>query len=108
MDALLLIGDVERGMVGTSRAAGIREDEDALAALHEGRRLGLAGARGARFELLVAFARRDQSLRATRDFGDAIMPEMLDQRSEEHTSELQSLLRHSYAVLCLKTQKNKN
>src|SRR3546814_7415971 len=28
-------------------------------------------------------------------------------RSEEHTSELQSLMRHSYAVFCLK-QKNKN
>src|SRR3546814_186765 len=29
-------------------------------------------------------------------------------RSEEHTSELQSLLRHSYAVFCLKTKKNKD
>src|SRR3546814_1758941 len=27
-------------------------------------------------------------------------------RSEEHTSELQSLMRISYAVLCLKTKKN--
>src|SRR3546814_8010163 len=26
-------------------------------------------------------------------------------RSEEHTSELQSLMRHSYAVLCLKKKK---
>src|SRR3546814_8324374 len=26
-------------------------------------------------------------------------------RSEEHTSELQSLMRHSYAVFCLKNQK---
>src|SRR3546814_2423006 len=34
-----------------------------------------------------------------------------DQRSEEHTSELQSLMRISYAVFCLKkknTQKRKN
>src|SRR3546814_4595642 len=29
------------------------------------------------------------------------------QRSEEHTSELQSLMRISYAVLCLKTKHNK-
>src|SRR3546814_8934401 len=29
-------------------------------------------------------------------------------RSEEHTSELQSLMRNSYAVFCLKKQKNKN
>src|SRR3546814_2346928 len=29
-----------------------------------------------------------------------------DRRSEEHTSELQSLMRISYAVFCLKTKKN--
>src|SRR3546814_9320815 len=34
--------------------------------------------------------------------------EMPEQRSEEHTSELQSLMRISYAVLCLKTTKNSN
>src|SRR3546814_8822728 len=28
------------------------------------------------------------------------------ERSEEHTSELQSLMRHSYAVLCLNKNKN--
>src|SRR3546814_2945466 len=33
-------------------------------------------------------------------------PELARSRSEEHTSELQSLMRTSYAVLCLKTQKN--
>src|SRR3546814_10474716 len=32
-------------------------------------------------------------------------PEMAD-RSEEHTSELQSLMRISYAVFCLKKKKN--
>src|SRR3546814_4850425 len=31
--------------------------------------------------------------------------ELFEQRSEEHTSELQSLMRHSYAVFCLKKQK---
>src|SRR3546814_1780233 len=31
----------------------------------------------------------------------------LAQRSEEHTSELQSLMRISYAVFCLKKKKNK-
>src|SRR3546814_8451233 len=30
-----------------------------------------------------------------------------EQRSEEHTSELQSLMRLSYAVFCLKKKKNK-
>src|SRR3546814_6803645 len=31
----------------------------------------------------------------------------LRKRSEEHTSELQSLMRNSYAVFCLKKKKNK-
>src|SRR3546814_10639748 len=31
-----------------------------------------------------------------------------DRRSEEHTSELQSLMRISYAVFCLKKKKNKH
>src|SRR3546814_8783851 len=33
-------------------------------------------------------------------------PRCAEQRSEEHTSELQSLMRISYAVLCLKTKIN--
>src|SRR3546814_9688381 len=33
---------------------------------------------------------------------------IVDSRSEEHTSELQSLMRISYAVLCLKKKKKKN
>src|SRR3546814_2105019 len=34
-------------------------------------------------------------------------PELIvDVRSEEHTSELQSLMRNSYAVFCLKKKKN--
>src|SRR3546814_8851244 len=32
----------------------------------------------------------------------------LNKRSEEHTSELQSLMRISYAVFCLKTKKQHN
>src|SRR3546814_6923003 len=37
--------------------------------------------------------------------GDEQMP-VFDMRSEEHTSELQSLMRNSYAVVCLKQKKN--
>src|SRR3546814_2671394 len=33
---------------------------------------------------------------------------MVKKRSEEHTSELQSLMRSSYAVFCLKTKSKKN
>src|SRR3546814_8449133 len=32
-------------------------------------------------------------------------PDLQDERSEEHTSELQSLMRISYAVFCLKKKK---
>src|SRR3546814_8453176 len=35
----------------------------------------------------------------------AVLAELLAERSEEHTSELQSLMRYSYAVCCLKTKK---
>src|SRR3546814_9326657 len=38
---------------------------------------------------------------------DEVLRRELRQRSEEHTSELQSLMRISYAVFCLK-KKNKN
>src|SRR3546814_4806782 len=39
---------------------------------------------------------------------DLVQPQRhVDRRSEEHTSELQSLMRISYAVFCLKKKKNK-
>src|SRR3546814_8592328 len=37
--------------------------------------------------------------------GGALIPLRRDTRSEEHTSELQSLMRNSYAVFCFKTKK---
>src|SRR3546814_9757428 len=39
---------------------------------------------------------------------DGDIRQLLDLRSEEHTSELQSLMRISYAVFCLKKKKNNN
>src|SRR3546814_5036765 len=36
------------------------------------------------------------------------MSKMMEGRSEEHTSELQSLMRISYAVFCLKKKKKNN
>src|SRR3546814_3079720 len=50
-----------------------------------------------RLEVLVAEAPAFESLR----------PEILDDRSEEHTSELQSLMRISYAVFCLKKKSSR-
>src|SRR3546814_8152049 len=46
---------------------------------------------------------RDGSRRAQ---GDGRPCRALERRSEEHTSELQSLMRISYAVFCLKKKKN--
>src|SRR3546814_2318047 len=37
-----------------------------------------------------------------------IVPEIIRKRSEEHTSELQSLMRISYAVFCLKNKTHPN
>src|SRR3546814_2880679 len=52
----------------------------------------------------VAQRRRDDvHPAAAMDPGDAVGPD----RSEEHTSELQSLMRISYAVFCLKKKKHK-
>src|SRR3546814_3478348 len=53
-----------------------------------------------------------QLLRLDRKFHRQLLQHVLrktinDQRSEEHTSELQSLMRISYAVFCLKKKKNK-
>src|SRR3546814_1794789 len=38
----------------------------------------------------------------------ALVPDYLHDRSEEHTSELQSLMRISYAVFCLKKKHKEN
>src|SRR3546814_3629594 len=55
----------------------------------------------AQFVLSVAMRNVDRQI-AHRNIGDAVVNAM---RSEEHTSELQSLMRTSYAVFCLKTKR---
>src|SRR3546814_5913088 len=80
-------------------------------------------ARRAEYEAALATredARREQAARIRTDIAqwealkrqverdrDARLPLATDRsaRSEEHTSELQSLMRNSYAVICLKKQK---
>src|SRR3546814_6604928 len=47
---------------------------------------------------------KDESLGAE-FFYEEIPADLADKRSEEHTSELQSLMRISYAVFCLKQKK---
>src|SRR3546814_3917471 len=48
------------------------------------------------------FANATARQRLQRMIGDVGLPELRRARSEEHTSELQSLMRISYAVFCLK------
>src|SRR3546814_8431518 len=50
---------------------------------------------------------RDRSAGAAVGGVVEVVAEHVHVRSEEHTSELQSLMRISYAVFCLKKQKNK-
>src|SRR3546814_2357835 len=79
--------EVERARVPVRVSAGIVVAEDALEAV-------VLGAGHARV-----------GTRRERERGTA--PLLADEgRSEEHTSELQSLMRISYAVFCLKKKKN--
>src|SRR3546814_4453613 len=59
------------------------------------------------FAALPEHGQREQLLARLRDgaLDDAESPEVRAPRSEEHTSELQSLMRISYAVFCLKKKK---
>src|SRR3546814_945271 len=63
------------------------------------------------FELICArYERLSMLITANQPFGEwnRVFPDPamthVGPRSEEHTSELQSLIRNSYAVFCLKTQ----
>src|SRR3546814_1801086 len=58
------------------------------------------------FGRLHLAALRRLRARRRRHVGDAL--QQLADGSEEHTSELQSLMRISYAVFCLKKKKNKH
>src|SRR3546814_10748425 len=60
-----------------------------------------------RFQLFAIAPSKD-SPRARWKVWKPITPWHTERRSEEHTSELQSLMRISYAVFCLKKQMNKN
>src|SRR3546814_5259171 len=53
------------------------------------------------FAILKQLAENDIAI-----YGDGVL-EIQQDRSEEHTSELQSLMRISYAVFCLKKKKNR-
>src|SRR3546814_1282264 len=90
-----------------------RSDKAALARLHE-RQLLLNTCRGSVIDNLALLARLDAPNAPTCvldvwEAEPAVPRALFDKvwlgRSEEHTSELQSLMRISYAVFCLKKKK---
>src|SRR3546814_9459266 len=86
-------GSLLKNVVPVHRRRGLREDDFQFAVV--------GGEMVARvFYGLCSFL---AVLRVDDDFADAFRNR--DQRSEEHTSELQSLMRISYAVFCLKKKK---
>src|SRR3546814_1275765 len=64
-----------------------------------------AGAARDEAVLILAFGTEP---RRRHDMAAMMAGEPVDERSEEHTSELQSLMRISYAVFCLKKKKRYN
>src|SRR3546814_8110990 len=66
---------------------------------------------GYRWFRATAYPRRDEKGNVIRWYGyteDIHEHVLVEQRSEEHTSELQSLMGTSYAVFCLKKKNNIN
>src|SRR3546814_19621707 len=57
-------------------------------------------------ENLAARAGVIEAVMSARNNQIAVATNLIDRRSEEHTSELQSLMRISYAVFCLKKKIN--
>src|SRR3546814_5650037 len=86
----------------------------AVAPLDDGFALDAEAAGGIPFAILTErqlFPERASQPRRRRRAGrepEAIIRDLGELRSEEHTSELQSIMRNSYAVFCLKKKIKKN
>src|SRR3546814_5896174 len=92
--------------VGTGCAATLA---DVLGAARCQSRTGVRDPAGGRLARRAARAWRQLLSRCRRHSVDRIRSSLADaQRSEEHTSELQSLMRISYAVFCLKKKNSTN
>src|SRR3546814_1899402 len=99
------------GLIGT--VTKIISDTEAQVELAEGVRVRVV--RHTISEVLTRTEARDGEPRPANDAGSEKPKSLLHsllglggKRSEEHTSELQSLMRSSYAVFCLKKKKNKS
>src|SRR3546814_8804463 len=104
--ALPIFAMVARGLVHVRLEGAGRDRGDEVMVLHQprGEALGEVEDRGLRGVIAVGFPRVETHAvdRADVDHLCGTVG-----RSEEHTSELQSLMRISYAVFCLKKKKNR-
>src|SRR3546814_1248967 len=85
-----------------------RSTESTFEVLRDGFRLGTFGLVGATIMLIASVGVAMGSYRAEINHEAHQLIAAKAIRSEEHTSELQSIMRISYAVLCLKNKKYKN
>src|SRR3546814_2913736 len=95
VDQIALRQDIDRRQLSGSRAAVRRQQVD------PDKRAGRGGAG----QDIAADIRADKRSAQCGGRIAADAAQSAGQRSEEHTSELQSLMRISYAVFCLKTKK---
>src|SRR3546814_1503886 len=96
----ILVGEIEPDAVGAGeQQRGNQEDRPARHLAFRRRRREM--------QLGLAVEAVDLCLEALDDLV-AVETEVIGVRSEEHTSELQSLMRISYAVFCLKKKNNIN
>src|SRR3546814_2661091 len=98
-------GNDEPGAVRTDREAhGLELGERFAAPLQ---RLGVVSLRRRHLADAIFAVGNEDRIAGPRAGFDLAMPPGLRLRSEEHTSELQSLMRISYAVFCLKKKKTR-
>src|SRR3546814_9527309 len=104
-----LLAQQLRGIAADTFAGDLNQLDHALRIDDEGRAIGEALAIAQDIEIgrerVVLVAEHEEIDLADR--GRAVMPRLVAEmrRSEEHTSELQTLMRISYAVCCLKKKK---
>src|SRR3546814_6809908 len=99
--SVFLITEAEAEVLGYLRREGIA---DHIRPYRNGRDLA---ARGRNLRVIDLYGlSEDQTRRAFPEIYQHLLQTV--RRSEEHTSELQSLMRISYAVFCLKKNKNEN
>src|SRR3546814_1492286 len=90
----------------TSRRKGLREISHHIVNMNEGQRKVLIHGNRLPSLSLFAFPLNLSLVSANNPPGHVTINPTDSRRSEEHTSELQSLMRISYAVFCLKTKTN--